>query len=70
MKLKWLTVGCITLILAGCGMAYEEYTARVEYCIERDMRHKAYRTSGGTVFDVRCVNDEGHKFRSSKGGKQ
>lgn len=68
--MKWLTIGGLLLVLSGCGMTHEEYTARVEYCTERGMEYRVFRLSNGRVDGVRCVNEEGHEFGSSRGGKK
>lgn len=68
--MKWLTIGSVLLVLSGCGMTHEEYTARVEYCTERGMEYRVIRLNDGTVAGVRCVNEEGHEFWSSRGGEK
>jgi len=62
-----LLITLLTTFLVGCGMSYEEYEERIEYCESRGLGAKVYVMGRGTVDKILCSGKDGTVFRSRRG---
>lgn len=62
-----LLVTLLTTLLVGCGMSYEEYEERIEYCESRGLDAKVYVMRLGAVDKILCAGKDGIVFRSRRG---